>query len=47
MYYSDFLLFKNAISSFIDNVHVTHKGELHSLLTLNFQDLSKVQVMPE
>ena len=46
-YYPDFLLFKNAISSFIDNVHVTHKEELHSLLTLKFQDLSKVQVMPE
>ena len=46
-YYPDFLLFKNAISSFIDNVHVTHKDEMHSLLTLKFQDLSKVQVMTE
>ena len=46
-YYPDFLSFKNAISSLIDNVHVTHKDELLSLLTLKFQDLSKVQVMTE
>jgi len=47
IYYPDFLSFKNAISSFINNVHVTHKDELHSLLTLNFQDFSKAQVMTE
>ena len=46
-YYPDFLSFKNTISTFIDNVHVTHTDELHSLLTLNFQDFSKAQVMAE
>ena len=37
LYYSDFASFREAISSFVNQMHETHKSELHSLLTLNFQ----------
>ncbi len=37
IYYSDFNLFKNAISNFLTNMHETHSEDLNSLLTLNFQ----------
>lgn len=43
-YYKDFLTFKTAIQNLIDNAHVTHKEELLSLLTLNFQLFSDEQI---
>jgi transposase len=44
-YYEDFTLFQNAISSCIENAHISHKKELQSLLTLHFQNLKKAQIM--
>jgi len=46
-YYKTFSTFKTALTNFIDQVHVLHKEELDSLLTLNFQDFSKAQIMTE
>lgn len=43
-YYKDFLTFKTAIQSLIDNAHITHKEELLSLLTLEFQLFSDEQI---
>ncbi len=44
-YYSDFSLFKAAISTCIDSAHVQYKPELDSLLTLKFQTFNKTQIM--
>lgn len=44
-YYENFGLFKSAISTFINTVHLKHKKELDSLLTWNFQSFSKVGVL--
>jgi len=47
-YYSDFELFKAAISNCLSHTHDTHKTELDSLLTLKFQsfkDVEKVKIM--
>ena len=46
-YYKTFSTFKTALTNFIDQVHVLHKEELESLLTLKFQDFSKAQIMTE
>ena len=40
-YYDNFSLFCNAISSFLSTMEKTHKKELDSLLTLNFQLFDK------
>ncbi len=37
LYYPDFSSFRGAIFSFVNQMHKTHKSELQSLLTLNFQ----------
>jgi transposase len=37
LYYPDFPSFRGAISSFMEQMHETHKRDLHSLLTLKFQ----------
>jgi transposase len=42
-YYSDFALFKNAISSFLSTMNTTHATSLKSLLTLNFQTFESEQ----
>lgn len=47
-YYSDFKLFKAAISNCLSHTHDIHKAELDSLLTLKFQsfkDVEKVKIM--
>jgi transposase len=47
-YYADFHLFKHAISDCLAHTHDTHKDDLDSLLTLNFQsfkDTEKVKFM--
>ena len=47
-YYSEFDMFKKAISNCLAHTHDTYKDELDSLLTLKFQSFnksSKVQVM--
>lgn len=46
-YYKTFSDFEMALNDFLDHVHIKHKQELNSLLTWNFQDFSKVNVMPE
>lgn len=43
-YYSDFNLFKSAISSFLSSMHQVHATELKSLLSLEFQLFSKAQI---
>jgi len=43
-YYSDFNLFKSAISSFLSSMHQTHATELKTFLTLEFQLFSKKQI---
>lgn len=40
-YYSEFGMFKKAISSCLEQTHSTYKKELDSLLTLKFQTLKK------
>ena len=42
-YYSDFLVFKEAISDCLNKTHTKHKTRLDSLLTLNFQTFKKSQ----
>lgn len=42
-YYSNFELFKNAIYSFLTNMHAAHATELNSLLTLKFQMFTEDQ----
>jgi transposase len=44
LYYPDFASFRGAISSFVNQMHKTHKNELLSLLTLNFQLFDQDQV---
>jgi transposase len=44
LYYPDFASFRQAISSFVNQMHETHKNELHSLLSLNFQLFDQAQV---
>lgn len=39
LYYPDFASFREAISSFVSQMHKTHKNELHSLLTLTLSDI--------
>jgi len=46
-YYKTFSTFKMSITDFMDQANVLHKDKLNSLLTLNFQDFSKAQVMTE
>ena len=45
-YYSDFLVFKKAISECLNKTHTKHKKSLDSLLTLNFQTFKKSQFVP-
>jgi transposase len=44
-YYSDFELFKTAISDCLANTHTIHKTKLDSLLSLNFQTFEESQFM--
>lgn len=44
-FYPQFSEFQEAISHFINTVHVTHKKELRTLLSHKFQDFSKAQIM--
>jgi transposase len=44
LYYPDFASFREAISSFVNQMHETHKNELRSLLALNFQLFDQDQV---
>lgn len=49
IYYADFDAFSTAISTCLDHTHDTYKGELDSLLTLNFQtfeDVTSLSSMP-
>ena len=43
-YYENFKSFSNTIENLVDNAHLTHKKELDSLLTLNFQLYSDEQI---
>lgn len=43
-YYPEFGLFKDRIDTFLANMHNTHKADLDSLLTLNFQIFKPKQV---
>jgi transposase len=45
-YYADFNTFSKAISTCLDHTHDTYKAELDSLLTLNFQTLELVTLLP-
>jgi len=44
-YYENFTLFKDAISSCLNETHTTYKKELDSLLNLKFQTFDKSQIM--
>jgi transposase len=44
-YYSDFTLFRSAITECLNKTHTDHKKELDSLLSLNFQSFKKSQFM--
>lgn len=44
-YYDNFSAFKAAISDCLSQTHTTHKQTLSSLLTLNFQSFSNVQML--
>jgi transposase len=46
-YYEDFSLFQEAISTCVENAHITHEKELNSLLTLRFQSLEKARIMTD
>lgn len=46
IYYPDFTLFKQAISSCLNQCHTTYKQELDSLLTLRFQSFKKTKSIP-
>lgn len=43
-YYENFTLFQEAISTCVENAHITHKKELDSLLTLRFQSFKKLRL---
>jgi transposase len=45
-YYADFDAFRNAITDCLNQTHTTHKKELDSLLTLNFQAFKKSEFVP-
>ena len=45
-YYADFYAFRNAITDCLNQTHTTHKKELDSLLTLNFQAFKKREFVP-
>jgi len=45
-YYADFYAFRNAITDCLNQTHTTHKQELDSLLTLNFQAFKKREFVP-
>ncbi len=45
-YYADFGSFKTAIVDCLNNTHTTHKQQLNSLLTHNFQSFSQSQPLP-
>lgn len=45
-YYPDFGRFKHAIADCLAQTHTTHKHELDTLLTLNFQTFKKCQFVP-
>ena len=44
-YYEKFVDFKGAIQNCLEQTHTTHKKELDSLLTLNFQTFKKSETM--
>jgi len=44
-YYSDFTLFRSAITECLSKTHTDHKKEPDSLLSLNFQSFKKSQFM--
>lgn len=44
-YYDNFSAFKSAISDCLSQTHTTHKQALSTLLTLNFQSFSNVQML--
>ena len=44
-YYADFYAFRNAITDCLNQTHTTHKQELDSLLTLNFQVFKKSEFL--
>jgi len=45
-YYANFSDFRNAITDCLNQTHTTHKKELESLLTLNFQTFTKCEFAP-
>ena len=45
-YYANFSDFRNAITDCLNQTHTTHKKELESLLTLNFQKSTKCEFVP-
>mgnify|MGYP006354207113 FL=1 len=44
-YYENFTLFQEAISTCVENAHITHKKEIDSFLTLRFQSFKKTQII--
>ena len=45
-YYANFSNFRSAITDCLQQTHTTHKQELDSLLTLNFQAFKKCDLVP-
>lgn len=45
IYYDNFSKFRGAISDFVNNMHITHKTQADSLLTLNFQLFTPEQIL--
>ncbi len=45
-YYPNFTEFQNAITDCLNQTHTTHKKELESLFTLNFQTFKKCEFVP-
>lgn len=45
-YYTNFSDFRNAITDCLKQTHTVHKKELDSLLTLNFQQFKKCELVP-
>lgn len=45
-YYDNFSDFRNAITDCLNQTHTTHKKELDSLLTMNFQTFKKCGLVP-
>jgi transposase len=44
-YYENFVLFKQAITSCLEQTHTTHKAALDTLLVLRFQTFKKSQIV--